>query len=53
MKEDALLIVSMIFIAYGLWDRTRMILIFGGVLCFFIILMSDDNGNNNETENTP
>ena len=52
MIEDALLIVSMAFIAYGLWDRTKIILIFGGVLCFFIILMGDDN-DNNKTENTP
>lgn len=50
MKEDLLLIVSMIFIAYGMWDRTRLILIFGGALCIFIILIG---GENERIEKTP
>jgi len=55
-QEDILLIVSMIFIAYGFWDRTRLILILGGVLCIFVILMmSGDNDRPKEdgTEKTP
>ena len=37
-KEDILLIVSMGMIAYGLWDRERLILVFGGAFVFFLIL---------------
>ena len=51
MQEDILLIISMIFIAYGMWDRTRLLLIFGGALCIFVILMigGDNNGRTKET----
>ena len=50
-QEDILLIVSMIFIAYGFWDRTRLLLIFGGTLCIFVILMMSGDTNDG-TEKT-
>lgn len=42
--DDLFLIVGMALIAWGFWDPSRLMLIFGGALIIFLILRGADNG---------
>jgi len=39
--EDLMLVLATVMIAIGLYDHTRMLLIFGGCVIFFMILLGE------------
>jgi len=48
--DDIFLIVGLAMIAYGFWDMTRLILVFGGTLIIFVILNGrPDDGSEGKT----
>ena len=51
--DDIFLIVGMAMIAWGFWDPSRLILIFGGALVIFLILTGGTDGDEGETIGRP
>ena len=51
--DDLFLIVGMALIAWGFWDPSRLILIFGGALIIFLILKGGDDERQEETIRRP
>ena len=51
--DDIFLIVGMAMIAWGFWDPSRLILIFGGALIIFLILRGVDDDREEETIRGP
>ena len=47
--DDIFLIVGMAMIAWGFWDITRLMLVFGGTLIIFLVLRGGTNGDEGET----
>ncbi len=48
--DDIFLIIGLAMIAYGFYDMTRLILVFGGTLLIFVILNGrPDDGSEGET----